>query len=935
MNSLNSLQIDALDRAQRQPELCPFLFRKIKGLKWFDELQKRNFFNPSENPAAKETEDKGYYMIPVWPVLEYLEKTAPELQIAGNEEYADKFLQITRSTTKTSIETAVSNYRTWRYFAKVIKYIPIGRITADDIDLCAYWLKDPFDRMLVGDELGNHFLPKLLEDKTEHSFELSLKLVEALTQLRWVEKQWGVKKELEPILYIEDWHANKLFCNQSRKIGKTLEQNGLNIFKARIEEILNKYGKDEYSPIWRPAIEDHEQNKNHHDALNILITGFRDALSGYIEEHIVKKAREVFDYISDLLKSKFRLFHRIAINAIGVYFDVLNPLISNIIDPIYFTSHYRHELFYLLKNNFTKLEEDDKKKVLQIIDSLTIDNNENEDIKKKQIAYKKLIWLMAVKDKGYEPADKLYSQYFAVIGVEPEHPDFSSYMEVGWVGEVSPYKAEELLSQGIDELLDIIDSFQEQGGWKTPTKRGLAEAFKQAIKINPDYFKGNLSEFLTVDLAYICEIIQAFKELWTEKKFDNWAEVLEFCDSIIKREEFWSEENNKRRESFIANRSWIVGAIGELLHAGTANDETAFDPSLLPKAKNLLLKLLEKKEGEEFEANSDAVFVSINSPRGKCIEALVNFALRCCRLSDKEKGNHDEAWKDLQPIFNKELMRSGDNNFEFVTLYANYLPNFLYLNRDWTLRNLSQVFSFTRRKHWLYAMQGYAYVSAVYPDIYRFLSKEGHFIEALNASELREETKRKVIQNIVVAYIQGEESLENGASLINILLDRWNAGELNELIWFIWTIRDQNEVLYKKVRGLWEKISGKVANREEENKKLLSMLCLWSVFISELNNDTLQLLKQVAPYAEVNHHSYILIEELRRLVVKYPLQVAEIFISMLENFPPTYKEEDIKYILQTLYKDGDLEIRKRCNEIVEKYIKYGIEFPAKLRKEFK
>lgn len=930
MNSLNSLQIDALDRAQKKPELQPFLFRKIKGLKWFDESQKRNFFDPSANPAPKETDDKGFYAIPVWSVLEYLEKTAPELQIPENAEYADKFLQIIRYTTKVSIETGVSNYRTWWYFTKIIKYIPINRINAYDMDLCAYWLKDPFDRMLVGDELGNHFLPKLLEEKTDHSFNLSLKLVEALTQLRWVEKQQGVKKELEPILYIEDWHANELFRNQSRKIGEILVVNGLNIFKSRIEEILNKCERDEYSPIWRPAIEDQEQNKDRHDALNILITGFRDALSGYIE----KKACEASGYVSELLESKFKLFQRMTIHAIGTYFDALKPLVSSIIDQKYFTSHYRHELFHLLKDNFYKLVEDDKKKVLQIIDSLIVENDESDDIKRKQIAYKKLIWLMAVKDQGYETADKLYSKYFTIIGKEPEHPDFSYYMEVGREGEISPYKPEKLLSQNIDELIDILISFKEQSGWKTPTKRGLAETFKQAIKINPTYFKGNLTKFLMVDLAYIYEIIQAFKELWTEKKYDNWPEVIEFCDNTVKMEDFWSEDNNKSRESFIANRSWVVGAIGELLRAGTASDDNAFDPSLLPKAKTLVLNLLERQESEEFDSNSDAVFISINSPRGKCIEALVNFALRCCRLSDKEKGKHDDAWKELQPIFNNELMRSQDKNFEFVTLYANYLPYFLYLNRDWTLSNLNKVFSLTRRKHWLCAMQGYAYVSTVYPDIYRFLSKEGHFIEALNTSELREEAKRKVIQNIVVAYIQDKESLEDKASLINCLFDRWNPEELNELIWFVWTLRDENDLLYKKVLALWGKISRKVASKEEENKKILSKLCLWSVFIAELNDDTLRLLKQVAPYAELSHNSYILIKELRRLVDKYPLQVAEIHISMLEKFAPTYKEEDIQYILEMLYKTNNSEARKQANEIVEKYIMYGIEFPAKLREQF-
>jgi hypothetical protein len=932
MKNLDPRQIDAIERVHKKPELQPFFFKKLKGLKWFDELEKKGFFEPSENPAPKETDDKGFFVIPFWPVLEYLEKTAPELQIDGNNEYSDKFLAIIRSVTKTSMETGISNYWTWWYFAKLLEHIPIDHITLKDIDLCSYWLRDPFDRMLIGEELGNKFLARLLSERADHSYQLSMKLVEALTQVRWIEKPSGVRNELEPVLLIEKWHANKLFRGQSKKIGEVLERSGLAIFKARIEEILEKYEKDEYSAIWRPAIEDHDQNKERHDAINILITAFRNALSGYIEKKAYAVA-EVSGYISELLEHRFKVFHRLAIYGIGAYFDILRTLASSLIKPIYFTSQYRHEMFHLLKLHFSKFDLSDKDKVLRIIDALIIERDDNEEIKVKRIAHQKLIWLTSCNGQGYGPADELYARNYAITEHRPEHPEFSYYMEVGRVEEISPYKIDELLSRGVDDLIEVLKSFKEQGGWKNPTMRGLAEELKQAVKNNPDYFKGNLPKFTTVDLAYICEIIEAYKELWSEKKYHNWSELLDFCRSVINAEDFWSEENNQSRASFVANRSWIVGAIGELLRAGTASDEKAFEPSLLPKAKTLLLSLLEKQESAEFESGCDAVFVSINSARGKCIEALVDFALRSCRLADKEKGKHDDTWKELEPLFENELARSQDGNYEFITLVVNYLPNFLYLSRDWTLANLSRIFSLVKRKQWLCAMQGYSYVNAVYPDIYKFMRREGHFLEALNASDLKKEAKKKVIQNIVIAYIQGEEPLEAKKSLIYNLFDRWDTEELNELIWFIWTLRDHDENLCKKVQSLWIELNKRTFGKEDENKNILSGLCLWSVFILEITDNTLSMLKQAAPYAEIGHHSYILVEELKRLVDRYPLEVAEVFISMLQKFAPTYDKEDIKYILRSLYGSSSLEIRKRINEIVDKYIVYGIDFPAKLREE--
>lgn len=931
MNHLDPGQIDALARVKRNPELQPFFFRKLKGLKWFDEMQKMDFFNPSANPEPKKAEEDGFYIIPFWPILEYLEKTAPELQIADNEEYARKYLEIISSTTELGKKSGVGNRNTWWYFAKIIKYIPAKLITVDDIDLCVHWLTDRFATGSIGEELGDHFLPILLNENTDHSLELASKLFEALTRITWVEKSPGVKNEREPTFCIDNRHANKIYRNQSRRIGEVLGLRGLNNFEARICEVLSQCEKDKYSYIWRPAIEDHDQNKHRDDVLSVLVTGFRETLAGYVEANVVKKNKEVTEYVSELLKGKFKIYQRLAIYIIDTYFDTLPHLVSAIIDPRFFSNNYRHELFHLLKNNFGKFVDEDKKNVLTTIDSLTVDSGENKVLARKQEAYNKLLWLKAVQNQGDDVADKLYSKYSSMVGKEPDHPDFASYMESGWVGEISPYDAEQLLSQGLEKVIDILNSFQEIGGWKTPTKRGLAEVFRKAIKSNPDYFKNSLSKFAGVDLTYISEIIQAYKELWTENKYDNWKELLEFCSSIINEEHFWNEENNRERDAFTANRSWVVGEIGELLCSGTAADEKAFDPSLLAEAKSVLVKLLQKQEGGTFDPAADAVFDSINNPRGKCIRALIDFSLRCCRLSDKQEGNHDQTWNELEPIFNEELSKSDENNFEFITLVAMYLPNLLYLNHGWTIENLTRIFSKSDRQRWLCAMQGYAYVNTVYPEIYKYLRNGDHFINALDDSELKENVKEKVIENIVVAYFSGEELLGGGSSLINALISRWDLEEMNRMIWFVTTLRDDDKSGIEKTQRLWEEISKKIDD-PEKNRQLLSNLCSWSVFISELNEKTVMLMKQAVPYAEVNYNSSIPIETLKRHVDTNPLEVAEIFESMLENFAPTYPEEDISYILISLYSHrGDIKAIHRANKIVDMYLGHGVDFPARIR----
>lgn len=935
MSKLTPRQFDALDRIEQKPALQPFFFRKLKGLKWFDELEKRGFFNPRLNPRPVQSDQEGYFSIPIWPILDYLEQTVPELRQPENLDYADRFLKVMRDVTRSAMADGVSNYRTWWYFAKIVRFIPIEKIASDDVELLEFWLKDPFDRMLVGTELGNHLLPRLLASDSAHARGLAIGLVNALTVLTWTPRRWGKSEELEAALPVEAYHSRKIFSNHARAIGEKLEQNGVNIFRDRLSEIFGKSDKDKYSTIWRPAIEDHEQNKGRDDAKSILVNALRDALLGYVD----RRAAAAADYVGELLASETVLFQRIAIHVANVYNRQLGELVKKLVDPQYFEYHYQHEMYHLLQNCFSGFDEKDKQKVLSIVGSIAEQSKDPEqpkDIQEKQQAYTWLRWLSAIRGKGYQQADDLYTDNLAITKAEPEHPDFSSYMEVGWVGELSPYSVEELLSRDFDDLFNILKSFKEEDGWKTPSRRGLAQTLKEALKAKPELFKGHLTELIALDFDYIYSLIEAYKELWKEKQYDNWAELLEFCWAVLQSEGFWLKDAAEQKGCMAASSRWIVGAIGELIRVGTADDKTAFDPAMLPLARHIIVHILENQEGESFKEGRDAVSIAINSPRGKCVEALINYALRLCRLSDKSDKAHDKLWiNDLQPVFDEQIQQVKAGNLEFVTLFANYLPNLLYLSRSWTMKQLPIIFKKESRLRWLCAVQGYTYVNLVYPEIYRFLDENSHFRDVLNAEELESRGKDKIIQNIVIAYLQGDERLDDKNGILNWLIERWKLEELRELTWFVWTLRSgQREDISVKLIPLWVELSAHADPNCEAGKRVLSRLCMWSVFVDELSEQTVDLLLRAAPYADLEHDAYILVGELKRLVEQYPDQVADIFIRMLDGFAPTYQEQqDIEHIISKLYESGG-ENRQKANTICDKYVEYGIGFPAEIRARY-
>lgn len=566
--------------------------------------------------------------------------------------------------------------------------------------------------------------------------------------------------------------------------------------------------------------------------------------------------------------------------------------------------------------------------------------DEDKSANARATAYKRAIWLSAIKDYS-DRTIELYKKYTTITKAEPTHPDFPCYMTSGWVEHTSPIPIEHLLALSVDSLVETINNYKDTGrGWlDEPGLEGLVNSFKKVVKTKAKDIYREMTKFTDSDSAFIYPLIEAYHELWNEKRElpwnDVWPLLLDFCLELVKRDKFWSEENAKERAPFVANRHWIVGAIGRLIEGGTKSDDHAFDKSLLPKAKEILLVLLRRQEGEEFKLESDAVSVAINSPRGRCIEGLASLTLRSCRLAHKEQGSHIQAWNQYEGIYNSELKRSQRGEYEFATIVAMSLLNFNYMSSDWVRTHLSDIFDQSDYQKWLCAMQGYAYVSAIYEEFYKYLKTSGDFLKALDDGYLKEKVNERIIQNIAVAYINGFEDIKQSDSLMSILIERKKLDELSELIWFIWTLRNKDDVkLREKVYELWPRLLEIVNVNSREGRILASNLCHWAAFVDQIDATVENWLLKIAPYADENHNAYDLLQSLAVISDSQPLEAQKIWIKMLESYSYDYPEDAIQRILKNLIALGS-DGERMAKAVVDAYIRHGIERPRTWLAEIK
>jgi hypothetical protein len=584
-----------------------------------------------------------------------------------------------------------------------------------------------------------------------------------------------------------------------------------------------------------------------------------------------------------------------------------------------------------LKTHFKNFSPEQQDQIVSVVTQLSAEHKgAGDDVFNAAI---RLRWLEAIRGKGSQRADQLYDEYLQLTGHTPSHPEFSSYIETGWAKEISPIPAEQLVDKNIREIVEYLESYEESGGWKEPTEAGLGEALQDAVKQRPDKFVPALDEFLRPELqAYQYFVISAFTELLRDKKVVNIENVLSFCLSIVDKEEFWHQSDEARRP-LRPTRAWITQAIADLIKAGTSEDQSLFEDKNLPKVETILFTLVQREVPTATGEEGDTLTEAINTPKGRSLEALFHYALYKARLykEKKEKNSLNRAWKTIQHVFDHELEQCKDTNIEFSAIAGAYLLNLFYLSETWVRSHFNEIFSADYPINWRSALEGYAYVNIVNPDIYKLLRKHGHFRRALNRDFKNPRIREIIIQNITVGYLRAYERLTGEKSLFAEILKQWRQTDISEVVSFFWMLRDARPKIktQKRILDFWKWCYKKIDGNEESNRKILSDLNLLTVFLKAISKEHKEWLFQSAPYVDEAHHSSFFLEYMDRLVNHNPREIAEVYLKMLTGTVPTYKESDVRSIVKKLYESG---LTQQANAISNEYARRGL--PELLRDLF-
>jgi hypothetical protein len=701
------------------------------------------------------------------------------------------------------------------------------------------------------------------------------------------------------------YYLGEALKTAARKLGERCGAAAVDMLARRLTEYIGSVDNDRHSYIWRSAVEEHEQDAHKDSSRDVLVDAVRDAALGATGTG----SSEALAVAKSLLESPYPTLTRVGIYVCGEHYGTVGTAFWECAKASWFVEvSYWHELYWFISKGFSKFSSSQRAKFLEFVQQLEGDWSD-ESRREEWDETQKRDLLHPAFGQGDAEVDARYDALVKRWGPVRDHPDFHTYSTGGWVGDRSPIASDALVAMSGADLVTYLRGFApEVKSWDGPTYRGLASTLSAAVRASEDGFASRIMLFVDLARPYQHGLLRGLKERWSDDKRDvDWPTTLMLVQALVSSPTFRADLAAEQPDGWEPSVHWVVSDIADLVKSAVGTKRHMPEAFYRPWLQ-VLRQVLEATPGE-VEEPSDAVSHAINTSRGRTLEAFIHLALAMRREEVAVAPLLNETWIAVGPVFEAELTTSATGrNADFAAMCGLYCANFHYLNPDWTVGNFDKLFSLNNESAWRCAAQGFAYQNHLYAWLYDRLVAGGHLRRMVFSEELPDRVADRALQFLGLAYLEGLESLD-GDGLLSELIAGLKVKELSALSWFFWTLRGQSEPTARtsKVLTFWLKVSEQMRATGAVLPELQSALSQLAAFVHELTPATSAALVDAAPYAQVQHHGYILVENLARLANQYPKEVAAIFRAAMSGFLPDFRPEDVTGCVRRLAEAGEVE----------------------------
>lgn len=847
-----------------------YFFSKLNSANWIAPLDKEGLFIA----PPPDVRDGDTIRFPFWAESQYLTRIASE----APEQVAEIMMKIPET----------DNVRVHEDLALAAAKLP-GFLAARWAWKETKWVeRQNYLYFLLPESLGKliEYLAKSGEAKK------SLALARAVLRVRLV---GDTTKRVSALFDI--WNYKQLIQKHFPEVIRQTGRNGLALLCDLLENALIKEteGKEDYSWIWRPAIEQNAHNHGYDDIRDIIIDAIRDNLKLLIHDE-----GGLQSVLQEFLKRKKTVFSRLA----------LHVLAENCTHPTARDLAYNRENFFdrklwpeygrLLAAVFSDLDAEAKSSILGWIEEGPLfqsDNDEEgEDLRWRRKAYWQLQRLKDLQGKLPKEWENRYSEIVSQMG-EPEHPTIASRMAIrmGWT---SPKETIELESMKVEEIAVYLKEWKPTHEWNSPEPEGFGLVLQSVIAKSPDRFVASLDSFRNVDPTYARALVQGLNEAVKTGQVIEWAPVIEYLAWIVAQPRKEVKKSDGRQDSD-PHWGWARKAVASLLSIGFEKD--IIDFMLRERSWQVIATITSDPDPsiEDDETSTmDPATRSINTTRGEALHTVVRYALWVYRelveKDGKRKRHHFNmaSIPEVRDCLDRHLDTGVDPSPAVRAVYGQWFPWLMLLDSAWTEASIEAIFSdgspVLRDAAWL----TYLALGQVYNDSFLVLRRQySESVSRLSCGNCDDESGwlgrpgENLGEHLMTMVGRGVLDSIKDEDLIKRFFENAPIQDASHAIDFtgrlLWNESEQvPKEVAERFRLLWEKLTSDVLAGSSERKLMLKPFGWWFVSGRFESAWAFTQLKFSIEAAGGIDPDYKVMERLAEIADKYPVESLEILKAL-------------------------------------------------------
>jgi len=708
-----------------------YFFDRLNDPTWLVPLAKRGFFKSPPPPEWDPDDNTVRY--PPWPETRYLVRMASKAP--------DLVQRIALEVPETE------NVRVNEDLADIALALP-AKLAAVFVPKAKAWLTARH-QFLLPDKLAALVSHLAEEDQGEVALDLARSLLAVLPDPRAARESApgeGYRPLPEPQGRFPTHEYSEilkqLVLTLAINAGETVVDFSCDLLEEaiRLSRRPDERGPEDYSQIWRPAIEDHAQNLDL-GLPRLLVSAVRDAA-----ETVAKRDPACLPALVTKLEARrWTVFRRIALHLLRMFPDSVQDLIiARLTDrDVFDHPGLWHEYSLLARAQFRHLPAAAQATILEWIErgpALDEDfrtrrrewtgRSPTEEDARDYADRWRLRRLAAISEVLPPIWRERYEALQAKLG-EPKNPEFTAPRSGVFVGPTSPISVDALHKMDLEDLLRYLHEWQPTGEIFSASPEGLGRSLTEIVASSPERFARDATRFDDLDPTYVRALILGLRQAAAARRAFPWLPVLVFCRWVLAQPR---EIPDRNREHGMTDPGWVWTrkAIADLLEKGFEEGLSEIPLSAREEVWGILKHLTEDPEPTpEDEAPRDGVVpdpatVSINSVRGQAMHAVVLYGLWIRRYIDRAADAKERVAQgfDEMPEVREVLERHLDDPALAIrSVYGRWFPWLALLDIEWARRYVATIFSVDGPRAVLgsAAWESYIKFCSVYDDVFDLL----------------------------------------------------------------------------------------------------------------------------------------------------------------------------------------------------------------------